>query len=339
MQPSVSPSQQQQSPLTNSLPMGIMAAGMMGGVQQMRQVPVPPPGAMPDASQPPMQPVAGGQTPLPHATVGTSVAANPAPALHPMLGPNTPPDDILAKIPINLHSLAIDPIHAAPTCFALAAADLTPDKWESLLSSFGDTTIAEIIKTAATEIKTLTLDVRMAILDTTVPVVKRTPMDQQKQLVSSVAACLRVVPQPDIITLAVFWRLTRYCGFSPPKGLAITTWQDGSHHLAVLMATLVRIQCGPGLVGATSYQNCVHHFTQFGAMPTMPTPTESLMTNIETALQVLGEASAITRQATVAAAAQIVADEQLPEPPADVFLRLICDAAACAVPDLFDRWI
>jgi len=264
---------------------------------------------------------------------------SPPPPVGTEFRPPKPPEDVLAKIPENLRTSAGDAESAAAVCFALAAADLAPDKWACVISSFADDDTANQVNAALPDIKALPFGQRMALLDIVVPALQTLPDDEQTALDDAVKAILGLTAQPDMIAMAVVWRLSRYLGSDPPSGPVATSWTEGAGHVAVLLASIVRSQYGAGVLGHNAYDAAAHSLASLGPLPPMPPPEEVRPANVQTALMVLAAASPATREAVVSAAGRVIEQEQIPEDLADFVLRLICDAADQNIPDVFDRWV
>jgi len=263
----------------------------------------------------------------------------PPPPAGPVFAPPKPPEAVLAKIPESLRTSAGDAESAAAVCFALAAADLAPDKWAGVISSLADDDTANQVNAVLPGIKALPFGQRMALLDIVVPALQTLPNDEQTALDDAVKAILGLTVQPDMIAMAVVWRLSRYLGSDPPSGPVAASWTEGAGHVAVLLASIVRSQYGAGVLGHNAYDAAAHSLASLGPLPPMPPPEEVRPANVQTALIVLAAASTATRGAVVAAAGRVIEQEQIPEDLADFVLRLICDAADQNIPDVFDRWV
>jgi hypothetical protein len=221
----------------------------------------------------------------------------------------------------------------------LAVADMPHDKWAELLSSFADDDTISRVDKALQGIKPLPLDQRMALLDLVVAGVQLLSDDEQAALTEAISYILPLAAQPHIRTLAVIWRLTRFTGATPPTGPKATTWEEGAHHVAILLGTLVHCLYGPGVLAPQAYAAAATRLAALGPLPAIPTSAEERSTDIHNALIVLSAASVTTKDAIVDAAGHAVAAEDIPEPRADLVLRLICDAADRDIPTVVDRWV
>lgn len=250
-----------------------------------------------------------------------------------------PPAGMLAQLPDPLKKAAGEPESAAAVCFALAAADLPPASWASILATFADDDTTAKLNAALPLIKPLTLEPRLALLDMLIGPLQSLQLEEQTALHEAVEQLLPLTPHPDTIAMGVFWRLTRYLGTHAPTGVKADTWEEGAPYIAVLIATVAHLQHGGGILGDQSYYHAVKEFAALGQMPPSPPASKRTPTEIQTALTALDAASPDTRAAVLAAAAHIVASEQIPEPLADLALRMIADAVRLDLPDIFDRWV
>ncbi len=271
------------------------------------------------------------------ATVGLATALGESAGSAPIAVhvPPAPPRDDLGKVPSELLAALADPERAAVLCYALAAADTAPSTWSGLVLPHN----GEEANVYASSIKSLPLTQRMALLDSLIPSLQKLPNHQCAELTRSVAALLKLTAQPDLIAVAASWRLQRYLEGEPLAGPKASTWSEGAVYLAILLGTLARLQCGRGLIAHKSYDIACLALKPFGPMPPLSEGGVAKIRDIHIALTVLASASAATRDVVVAAAGHIVALEQIPEPRADLMLRLICDAADCDVPDFVGRWV
>jgi len=253
--------------------------------------------------------------------------------------PPKPPDRVVKEIPAGLLDASSNSQSAAAVCFAIASIDIAPDKYAGALSSFADADMTNHVNTARPAIKALPLQYRMALLDILIPTLEMLLDDKQAALYGAIKALLTLTPQPDMIVMAVIWRLCRYLGCDPPAGPKASSWTQGAGHVSVLLASIIRAQHGSGILGHTAYDAAVHSFAALGPLPPMPPPEEVRSSNIQTALMVLSAASSATRDAVVSAVARFMDQEQIGEPLADFILRMICDAADRNIPENLERWV
>jgi Zn-dependent protease with chaperone function len=250
-----------------------------------------------------------------------------------------PPSGLIAKLPSDLRSATIEPNFACALCFALAASDFPAEKWPLAVSNLRDTNEVGRVNVLLPKIRTVPVKQRMALLDLAVPLLQTMDADEQKVVFQDTYALLKISPQPDIIAIAVCWRLTRFLNQPSPNRPPVSSWAEGAAHIAVLLATVARLECGSGILAQNAYGAEAHKMSALGPLPNMPEAVETRPGNIQTALEVIASATPRVREAIVDAAANIILQEQIPDEGADLFLRIISDAAGQDVPDVFDRWI
>lgn len=245
---------------------------------------------------------------------------------------------VLAKLPEQFRRGDSLALLAPAWCVGLAVADLARPAWSGVLAGLSDVDPART-DDAVRDIKKLSMAPRLALLDSLLPALAGLDSDRKTALFAAVGAIVDIGEQPDIVALAVYWRLFRVLKPEAPDASPQTDRTNIPSAVAVLLGAIVHLQYGSGVLAANAYSRAAQSISRLFILPPLPQMHQTQPADIHRALKLLARSRNDIKDRVAAAAGAIMGSDDIAQAPADLVLRLVCDAAGRDAPGEAGNWM